>query len=87
MLITHQVQVFLLIVRHFVYNSLQTELQHSSWLVNMAFPTGLAGFFPLHPMTVTAAERLRKLAAQKEQEGSGGGSGEGQGKKEQRQES
>ncbi|XP_023693129.1 small ribosomal subunit protein bS16m [Paramormyrops kingsleyae] len=47
---------------------------------------GLAGFFPLHPMTVTAAERLRKLAAQKEQEASGSGTEEGQGKEEQRQE-
>ncbi|XP_041128743.1 28S ribosomal protein S16, mitochondrial-like isoform X1 [Polyodon spathula] len=43
------------------------------WIACGAHPTkpvakllGLSGFFPLHPMTVTKAERLHKTAAQKE---------------------
>ncbi|XP_034022117.1 28S ribosomal protein S16, mitochondrial [Thalassophryne amazonica] len=43
------------------------------WIVSGAHPTkpvakllGLAGFFPLHPMTITNAERRRAATAQEE---------------------
>ncbi|XP_034761013.2 small ribosomal subunit protein bS16m-like [Acipenser ruthenus] len=49
------------------------------WIACGAHPTkpvarllGLSGFFPLHPMTVTKAERLRKTAGQKEALGAPG---------------
>lgn len=32
----------------------------------LVFPKGLAGFFPLHPMTITEAERRRAQAEQTE---------------------